>query len=58
MLLYVQLYKVLSRQQTNGNYVDTIEPRSNVPAFNGIPSITDINSQCFQPVFFHFLYRL
>ena len=37
---------------------DTVEPRSNGPAFNGIPPITDVNSLSLQSVFFYFLYWL
>ena len=42
----------------SNNTENTVEPRSNGPALNGIPPITDINFWSFQPVFFYFLYLL
>jgi len=35
--------------------ISTVEPRSNGPATNGIPPITDANSWSLQPNFFYFL---
>ena len=39
-------------------YMYTVEPRSDGPAFNGIPPITNANSWSFQPVFFYFLCKV
>ena len=36
----------------------TVEPRSNGPAFNGIPPLTDTISWSLEPIFIYFLYWL